>query len=67
MTAEKQSTKLEQITAPLYLTTLVPNGEKNQAIQGDHGGQRLHLVDFIFEVPQSCPTVMPFLPYSHQP
>ena len=24
-------------------------------IQGDHGGQRLRFVDFILEVPQSCP------------
>ena len=30
-------------------------------VQGDHGGQTLHCVDFIFEVPQSCPTAMPLL------
>ena len=25
-------------------------------VQGDHGGQQLHFVDFIFEVQKSCPT-----------
>ena len=27
----------------------------------------LHFVDFNFEVPQSCPTALPFLPDSHHP
>ena len=36
-------------------------------VQGDHGGQILRFVDLIFEVPQSCPTAMPFLPNSQQP
>ena len=36
-------------------------------IQGDHGGQRLHFVDFIFEVPLSCTAALPFFSNSHQP
>ena len=35
-------------------------------LQVDHGGQRLHFVDLIFEVLQSCPPSLPFLPNSHQ-
>ena len=34
-------------------------------IQGDHGGQRLHLVYFILEVFPSCLTALPFLPNYH--
>ena len=30
-----------------------------EVLQGDQGGQRLCFVDFILEVPQSCPTAMP--------
>ena len=36
------------------------DGQKT-AVQGDHGGQRLHFVDFVLEVPQSHPTSMPIL------
>ena len=28
-------------------------------LQGDHGGQRLCLTDFTFDIPQSCPTALP--------
>ena len=31
-------------------------------LQGDNGAQRLLFVDSIFEVPQCCPTALPFLP-----
>ena len=31
-------------------------------IQGDHGGQRQHCVDFIFEDPQCCPSALQFQP-----
>ena len=31
-------------------------------LQGDYGGQRLYFVDYILEVPQCCPTALPFLP-----
>ena len=43
-----------------------PCGQKAATeIQGDHDGKILHYVDFIFEDPQSCPTVLPFLPNFH--
>ena len=35
--------------------------------QGDQGGQRLCFIDFFFEIPQYCPTALPFLPNSYQP
>ena len=33
---------------------------------GDHGGQIPHFVHFVFEVPSSCPTGLPFLPNSNE-
>ena len=36
-------------------------------LQGDLGGQRPHFFDFIFQVLQSGPTTIPFLPNSHRP
>ena len=36
-------------------------------LHGDHGGQRLRFIDFVFEVPPSCPTHLPFLPHSKHP
>ena len=42
-----------------------PQQQQVRDIQGDHGGQRLHFVDFIFDVPQCCPTALQFLPNCH--
>ena len=36
-------------------------------MQGDHGSQRLHFIDFIFEALQPFPSTLLFLRYSHQP
>ena len=36
--------------------------ERKIHLQGYHAGQRLHFVDFIFEVPKSCQTALQFLP-----
>ena len=36
-------------------------------VQGDHGGQQLCFVDYIFEVPKCCPTAVQFLPNLHLP
>ena len=33
-----------------------------RVIQGDHCSQRLHFVDFMFELPQSCTIALQFLP-----
>ena len=33
---------------------------KKGHVQDDHGGQRLHLVDYIPELPQCCPTALQF-------
>ena len=31
-------------------------------VQVDHGGQRLHFVDYNFQAPQCCPTALLSLP-----
>ena len=36
-------------------------------VQGDHGGQRLHFVVFIFQVPQAYSIALPSLPDFQQP
>ena len=36
----------------------------HHGIQVDHGGQRLHFIDFIFEVPQSCQLLCYFPQFS---
>ena len=47
----------------LQVVIYLPMSQLNiYKIQGDHGGQRLHFVDFIFYVPQWCPAALPFRP-----
>ena len=42
--------------------TGTPLAIANSLMQGDHGGQQLHFLDFIFEFQQYWPTVLQFLP-----
>ena len=42
--------------------SVIPFIPISTTIQGDHGGQLLHFVDFIYEDPECCPTALQFLP-----
>ena len=60
---EKEKRRKSKATAKLAEFCIVAQGLNpehhslcNTCVQGDHGGQRLHFVDFFLAVPQCCPT-----------